>query len=131
MIERKIAQGFYYLSLSLGMADTVLEKLLEGSRFRRTRPPPMSRNEIMSLTPWGEEHDCIDQIKFISRCFPDVTDVIEALFNADLATNENLTILFGDSSLVWNTVLDLQMAKLKVNQKKLTDYWPKKRKRIA
>ena len=133
MLERKIAQGFYYLSLSLGMADAVLEKLLDGSRFRRTRPPPMSRNEIMSLTPWGEDglHNCIYQIKSISRCLPDVTDVIEALFNADLATNENLTILFGDSSLVWNTVMDLQETKLKVNQTKLTDYWPKKRKRIV
>jgi hypothetical protein len=132
MIERKIAQGFYYLSLSMGMADAVLEKLPEGSQFRRTRPPPMNRNEIMSLTP-GEvdRYNCIDQIKSISRCLSDVTGVIEALFNADLATNENLTILFGDSSLVWNTVMDLQETKLKVNQTKLTDYWPKKRKRIA
>jgi hypothetical protein len=132
MIERKIAQGFYYLRLSTGMADAVLEKLPEGSRFRRTRPPPMNRNEIMSLTP-GEvnRHNCIDRIKSISRCLSDVTGVIEALFNSNLATNENLTILFGDSSLVWNTVLDLQETKLKVNQTKLTDYWPKKRKRIA
>jgi hypothetical protein len=127
MIERKIAQGFYYLSLSMGIADAVLEKLPEGSRFRRTRPPPMSRNEITSLTPRKvDRHNYVDQIKSISRCLSDVTDVIKALFNANLATNENLTILFGDSSLVWNTVLDLQETKLKVNQTKLTDYWPKK-----
>jgi len=72
MLERKIAQGFYYLSLSMGTADEVLEKLPEGSRFRRTRPPPMSPSERMSLTPWGEDdlHDCIDQIKLISRYLP-------------------------------------------------------------
>lgn len=130
MLERKIAQGFYYLSLSMGMADAVLEKLPERSRFRRTLPPPMSPSERMSLTPWGEDdlHDCIDQIKLISRYLPDVTDVIEALFNAGLATNENLTALFGDSSLVWNTVLDLQETKPNVNQTKLTDFWSKKRK---
>jgi hypothetical protein len=132
MIERKIAQGFYYLSLSTGMADSVLEKLPAGSRFRRTRPPPMSPSERMSLRPWGEDGllDCTDRIKSISRYLPDVTDVIEALFNADLATNENLTVLFGHSSLVWSTVLDLQMAKRNVNQMKLTDFWAKKRKRI-
>jgi hypothetical protein len=132
MIERKIAQGFYYLSLSTGMADAVLEKLPAGSRFRRTRPPPMSSSERMSLRPWGEDGllDCTDRIKSISRYLPDVTDVIEALFNADLATNENLTVLFGHSSLVWSTVLDLQMAKRNVNQMKLTDFWAKKRKRI-
>ena len=127
IIERKIAQGFYYLSLSMGIADAVLEKLPEGSRFRRTRPPPMNRCEIMSLTPG--KHDYIDRIKSISRCLSDVTDVIEALFNAGLATNENLTILFGDSSIVSNTIFVLQMAKLKVNQTKLTDFWPKKRRR--
>jgi hypothetical protein len=130
MIERKIAQGFYYLSLSTGMADAVLEKLPAGSRFRRTRPPPMSPSDIMSLTPGKvDRHDYIDRIKSISRCLSDVTDVIEALFNAGLATNENLTILFGDSSIVSNTIFALQMAKLKVNQTKLTDFWPKKRRR--
>jgi len=130
MIERKIAQGFYYLSLSTGMADAVLEKLPAGSRFRRTRPPPMSPSDIMSLTPGKvDRHDYIDRIKSISRCLSDVTDVIEALFKAGLATNENLTILFGDSSIVSNTIFALQMAKLKVNQTKLTDFWPKKRRR--
>jgi hypothetical protein len=55
--------------------------------------------------------------------------VIDALFNADLATDENLTILFGDSSIVSNTTFDLQVAKLEANQKKLADFWPKKRRR--
>ena len=131
IIERKIAQGFYYLSLSMGIADAVLEKLPEGSRFRQTRPPPMNRSEIMSLTPGKvDRHNYIDRIKSISRCLPDVTDVIETLFNAGLATNENLTILFGDSSIVCNTLLDLHEKKLKVNQTKLTDFWSKKRKHI-
>ena len=134
LIERKIAQGLYYLNLSTGlstrMAD-LLEKLPEGSRFRRTRPPPMNRSEIMSLTPGKvDRHNYIDRIKSISRCLPDVTDVIETLFNAGLATNENLTILFGDSSIVCNTLLDLHEKKLKVNQTKLTDFWSKKRKHI-
>ena len=134
IIERKIAQGFYYLNLSTGlstrMAD-LLEKLPEGSRFRRTCPPPMNRSEIMSLTPGKvDRHNYIDRIKSISRCLPDVTDVIETLFNAGLATNENLTILFGDSSIVCNTLLDLHEKKLKVNQTKLTDFWAKKRKHI-
>lgn len=31
-----------------------------------------------------------------------------SLFNAGLATNENLTILFGDSSIVSNTIFALQ-----------------------
>jgi hypothetical protein len=134
LIERKIAQGLYYLNLSTGLStrmSDLLEKLPEGSRFRRTRPPPMNRSEIMSLTPGKvDRHNYIDRIKSISRCLPDVTDVIETLFNAGLATNENLTILFGDSSIVCNTLLDLHEKKLKVNQTKLTDFWAKKRKHI-
>jgi hypothetical protein len=62
---------------------------------------------------------------------PDVTDVIEALFNAGLATNQNLFFLFGDSSIVCNTLLDLHEKKLNANQTKLTDFWAKKQKRIV
>jgi hypothetical protein len=94
----------------------------------------MNQNELIFLQELkpgdGVDGVYVNKIHSISRYLSDVTDVIDALFNADLATDENLTILFGDSSLVSNTIFDLQVAKLDSNQKKLADFWPKKRRRI-
>ena len=50
------------------------------------------------------------------KWLPDVTDVVVSLFNAGLATKPNLSLLFGHSSIVSNTVRDLQLKKMKNSQ---------------
>ncbi|KAL7533401.1 hypothetical protein ACHAXR_005203 [Thalassiosira sp. AJA248-18] len=121
IFERKIAQAFYYISLSNGKADPILDLLPEGRRLRRVCPPPFDQNDPFltfplrhfthSLTP-----EFSDRIKLVSRWMPDVTDVIDALFNAGLASDDYLSQIFGHSSLVVNTVWGLQQEKIKRNQ---------------
>lgn len=59
-----------------------------------------------------------DRIKLVYRWLSDVTNFVDALFNAGLAT-----IFFGDSSVVSNTVWDLQQAKLKMSEQWLSELW--------
>ena len=62
--------------------------------------------------------DFSDRIKLVYRWLSDVTDVVDALFNAGL-----VTVFFGDSSVVSNTVWDLQQTKLKMSQQWLSELW--------
>ena len=52
----------------------------------------------------------------VSWWLSDVTDVVGALFDAGLATSEHVSLFFGDSSLVSNTLWTLKMPKLRRNQ---------------
>jgi len=127
VLERKIAQAFYYLSLSNGTADAVLDILPDGSKLRRVRPPPLNQHDPFLTFPLRHftqilSPDFSDRIKLVSKWLSDVTDVVDALFNAGLATRENLSIFFGDSSIVSNTVWDLQQAKLKTSQQRLSKF---------
>ena len=121
VLERKAAQAFYYISLSNGNARSLLEQLPDGENLRRAFPPPMDHNDPFLTFPLRHfTHtlcpDITDRIKLVCKWLPDVTDVVVSLFNAGLATKPNLSLLFGHSSIVSNTVRDLQLKKMKNSQ---------------
>lgn len=68
--------------------------------------------------------DIADRIKLVCKWLPDVTDVVVSLFNAGLATKPNLSLLFGHSSIVSNTVRDLQLKKMKNSQQSIVSIKP-------
>jgi len=126
VLERKIAQARYYISLLNGDADALLEKLPNGSNFCRVHPPPLDPNDPFITFPrraFSEilTPDISDRIKLVSRWLTDVTDLIDALFKAGLATNENLSIIFGDCSIVSNTLWDLRKTKVEMSQQRLSN----------
>jgi hypothetical protein len=126
VLERKIAQARYYISLLNGDADALLEKLPNGSNFCRVHPPPLDPNNPFITFPRGAfseilTPDISDRIKLVSRWLTDVTDLIDALFKAGLATNENLSIIFGDCSIVSNTLWDLRTTKVEMSQQRLSN----------
>ena len=70
----------------------------------------------------------MDKIKLVGGWLPDVTKVIDALYHAGLATNENLTAIFGDSSMVSYRLYQLRKMDEKKNQSKITSVFSRKKK---
>ena len=69
-----------------------------------------------------------EKIRQIGRWLPDVTKVIDALYHAGLATDDNLTSIFGDSSMVSYRLYELRKMNEKKNQHKITSFFSRKRK---
>ncbi|KAL9179444.1 hypothetical protein ACHAXT_008734 [Thalassiosira profunda] len=127
VLERKIAQAMYYMSLQNGNADPILALLPneDGARLRRKHAPPFEQNDPFltfplryfthTLTP-----DISDRILLVSKWMPDVMGVIQSLFDDGLATVEHLSDIFGHSSLVSNAMWELEQAEGKRKQRSIT-----------
>ena len=70
-----------------------------------------------------------DHIKLVGGWLADVTRVIDALFHRGLATNENLTAIFGDSSMVSYRLYELRKIKAEKNQTSITSFFSRKKAR--
>lgn len=70
-----------------------------------------------------------NHIKLVGGWLADVTRVIDALFHRGLATNENLTAIFGDSSMVSYRLYELRKIKAGKNQTSITSFFSRKKAR--
>jgi len=69
------------------------------------------------------------KIHLVGGWLDDVTRVIDALFYRGLATNENLTAIFGDSSMVSYRLYELRKIKAGKNQTSITSFFSRKKAR--
>ena len=68
-------------------------------------------------------------IKHVGVWLADVTRVIDALFHRGLATNENLTAIFGNSSMVSYRLYELRKIKAEKSQTSITSFFSRKKAR--
>ena len=154
LLERRLIQAEFYFKHSWGAderaaasfhhhvhqqtlsrAHNALNQLpSELSPYYYRRPLPLLDDDPFLNYPaedFRKKEDVIplaDQIKLVGGWLTDVTRVIDALYHAGLATNDNLTAIFGDSSLVSFRLYELQKIDMTKNQSKITSYFSRKRK---
>jgi len=120
-IERKIAQCHFHKNKNCEQAEAILDLL------------PGRKESYMAMDPDDDpvkeflEYSSLDA-DYASEWLSDVTKVIDALFESRLATDENLTILFGRSSYVSFRMLELQL--LRNEQQQMNISWFITRSRI-
>eukprot|EP00571_Detonula_confervacea_P002555 CAMPEP_0172319624 /NCGR_PEP_ID=MMETSP1058-20130122/38156_1 /TAXON_ID=83371 /ORGANISM="Detonula confervacea, Strain CCMP 353" /LENGTH=675 /DNA_ID=CAMNT_0013034707 /DNA_START=540 /DNA_END=2567 /DNA_ORIENTATION=- len=117
-IERKLAQCYFHKNKCCDEAEAILDLL------------PGVRESYMAVDPDDdiafEFLDCSDQ--YASQWLSDVTKVVDALFEANLATAENLTVLFGRSDYVSYRIWELQLKRKEYRQMHIS--WIVTRSRI-
>ena len=104
LIERKLAQCHFHLNKGQNRAKKILDMLTGGiESYTSDLPaeyPKMNSFEYSSL--------CFE---LANQWFLDMTKVVDALFEANLATVENLTTLFGRSSYVSCRIYELHQCR--------------------
>ena len=144
-MERRLIQAEFYFKHSWGADElaaasgnhkvfrAALNQLpSELSPYYYRRPLPLLDDDPFLNYPsedFRKKEDAIplaDKIKLVGGWLTDVTRVIDALYHAGLATNDNLTAIFGDSSLVSYRLYELQKIDMTKNQSKITSYFSRK-----
>ena len=146
LLERRLIQAEFYFNHSwaderatasgnhkVSRAHNALNQLpSELSPYYYRRPLPLLDDDPFLNYPsedFREKEDAIplaDQIKLVGGWLTDVTRVIDSLYHVGLATNDNLTAIFGDSSLVSYRLYELQKIDMTKNQSKITSYFSRK-----
>jgi len=112
------------------IAHEVMESLpSELNPLSYRRPLPLPDDDPFLNYPKNFNVRYADHIKFVGGWLDDVTRVIDALFHRGLATNENLTAIFGNSSMVSYRLYELRKIKAGKNQTSITSFFSRKKAR--
>jgi len=105
----------------------------ELSPYSYRRPLPLPDDDPLLTHPLQDfSIDYLGNMKkihLVGGWLDDVTRVIDALFYRGLATNENLTAIFGDSSMVSYRLYELRKIKAGKNQTSITSFFSRKKAR--
>ena len=130
LLERRLIQANFYMR-GHDQLPSALSSYYSGRPLPLLDDDPFLNYPVSNFRKKEEEYAMMDKIKLVGGWLPDVTKVIDALYHAGLATDENLTAIFGDSSMVSYRLYQLRKMDEKKNQSKITSFFSRKRKTMS
>jgi len=116
LIERKLAHCYFHKNKGCNEAEVILDQLPNRKESYICDPPQEH--------PKGPFYETMESD--VSEWLPDVTKVVDALFQKGLATSENLRILFGKSGYLSYRIWELQQRKRNCTHKSMISFVTRK-----
>jgi len=130
LIEKKLAQCNYHKNKVCEQAEVIFDLLPGGKEsYISLQPPPEDPEafEYDFVDPMTDMDSQCSRAMSVSHWLSDVTTVVDALFAADLSTEENLTVLFGRSDYVSYRIWELHEQRERNKQKSIVSFISRKR----
>jgi len=132
-INKKANEEYTEWDKNMLLAHGALDQIpSELSPYSYRRPLPLPDDDPFLNHPLDFSNDYLGNAKKMQQVggwLSDVTRVIDALFHRGLATDENLTAIFGNSSMVSYRLYELRKIKAEKNQTSITSFFSRKKAR--